>query len=50
MLQVALQRPGVREAMAIHDHWQEAERGLSSYRTIGKRPHSITSTDHANAG
>lgn len=49
MLQEALRRPGVREAMEVYRGWQRADNGLDSYREATKQPWVTATTDHANA-
>ena len=36
MLEAALARPGVREAIAVYRGWQEKDRGLDGYRSAVK--------------
>ena len=49
MLEEALRRPGVREAMEVYRGWQRADNGLDPYRAATKQPWVTTTTDHANA-
>ena len=48
MLKEALRRPGVREVMEVYRDWQQADKGLDSYRAATKQPSITTTTDHAN--
>ncbi len=48
MLEAALARPGVREAMQVFGGWQEKDRGLDAYRAATKAPTRTTTTDHSN--
>ena len=49
MLEEALARPGVREAMKVYGLWQESDRGLDPHRSATKRTERITTTDSSNA-
>ena len=48
LLEEALGRPGIREAMKVYQDWQRADRGLDAYRAATKTPRIITTTDHVN--
>ena len=48
MLEAALARPGVREAMQVFGGWQEKDRGLDAYRAATKAPTRTTTTDSSN--
>ena len=48
MLEAALARPGVREAMQVYQGWQVRDRGLDAYRAATKKPEQVTTTNHSN--
>ena len=48
MLEAALARPGVREAMQVFGGWRENDRGLDAYRAATKVPARITRTNSSN--
>lgn len=48
MLEEALARPGIHEVMHVYQRWQKLDRGLDPYRATKRRPHTVTTTDHAN--
>ena len=48
MLREALARPGVREVMEVYRNYQNADRGLDSYRLAAKPTERVSTTDHAN--
>lgn len=48
MLEEALSRPGVREAMKVYEQWQRQDQGLDPYRAATKERSQIITTDHAN--
>ena len=50
MLEAALARPGVREAMDVYRGWQEKDRGLDAYRSATKPPGHVRTTDSSRAG
>ena len=50
MLDDALRRPGVREAMAVYDACKQALDGLDAYRAATTTAPRIITTDHANVG
>ena len=50
MLEAALARPGVREAMQVFGGWQEKDRGLDAYRAATKAPTRTTTTNSSNIG
>jgi len=41
MLEEALSRPGVREAMAMYRRWQEADQSMEAYRTATLDPAGV---------
>lgn len=49
MLEEALARPGVREAMQVFGGWQEKDRSLDAYRAATRAPTHTTTTDRSNA-
>ena len=50
MLEVALARQGVREAMDIYRVWQEKDRRLDAYRSVTQTTGRVTTTDSTKAG
>ncbi len=48
MLEAALARPGVREAMTVYGVWQEKDRGLDSYRFAAKEARNTITTNSSN--
>lgn len=52
MLEEALSRPGVREAMVMYRRWQEADQSMEAYRTATTRSSwsstRDTTTDRTN--
>lgn len=50
MLDDALRRPGVREAMAVYDACKQALDSLDAYRAATATAPRIITTDHANLG
>lgn len=50
MLETALARPGVREAMQVFGGWQEKDRCLDAYRAATKAPTRTTTTNSSNIG
>lgn len=50
MLDDALRRPGVREAMAVYDACKQALDSLDAYRAATTTAPRIITTDHANVG
>ena len=49
MLEAALARPGVREAMQVYGGWREKDQGLDSWRSATKAARSIVTTNSSNA-
>ena len=50
MLDDALRRPGVREAMAVYDACKQTLDGLDAHRAATATAPRIITTDHANVG
>ncbi len=48
MLEAALARPGVREAMQVYGGWREKDRGLDVYRSATKEARRTTTTNSSN--
>lgn len=48
MLREALARPGVREVMEVYRDYQNADKGLDSYRLAARPTEKVSTTDHAN--
>ena len=44
MLKEALNRPGIREVMKVHQAYQRADKGMHSYRQATKRYGTVTRT------
>ena len=49
LLEEALKRPGVREAMLVFRDWQQREANLAPYRNAIAGGHVAKTTDHANS-
>ena len=47
MLEAALVRPGVREAMQVYGGWREKDRELDAYRSAAKTTRRVTTTDRS---
>ena len=45
MLDAALARPGIREAMDVYSGWQEKDRGLDAYRSTAKAAGRVTTSN-----
>ena len=50
MLEAALARPGVHEAMEVYGIWQDRDRGLDGYRAAAANDWHTTATDSSSAG
>lgn len=48
MLEAALARPGVREAMQVFGGWREKDQALDAYRAATKAPTRTATTNSSN--
>ena len=48
MLEAALARPGIRDAMEVYYDWWERDRRIGAYRGAMKMPERWTTTDRSN--
>lgn len=48
LLEEALARPGVREAMRVYDDWQKSQQVLETYRETTRERPVVIATDHTN--
>lgn len=49
MLQEALSRPGVREAMQVYQKWREANNDVDRYRRATNRRQRVTTSDRTSS-
>ena len=45
LLELALARPGVREAMQVYSNWLEKEQVLNQYRSVVQKSAIVTTTN-----
>ncbi len=48
MLEAALARPGIHEAMEVYRNWLEKDQGLNPYRSVTQNPVRVTTTNSSN--
>lgn len=48
MLEAALARPGIHEAMEVYCNWLEKDQGLNPYRSVTQNPVRVTTTNSSS--
>ncbi len=49
MLEAALARPGVSQAMKVYGSWREKDQGLDPYRSVFQKSVRVTTTNSSNS-